>query len=523
VAGATFALFASTLGHGFVNWDDGVYVTANPFFHPITRDGILQLATGFYYYAYIPVTLLSHAMDVALWGFHPGGHHLTNVLLHAANAAFVLAVGLALLRARRGTDVDDASLVGLSIAALVFSTHPLRAQSVSWISDRKDLLCAFFLLPSLVAYLEFTRSEGRARTRWYAASLTLFGLAALSKSIAIAVPVLLLLIDGLWLRRWRDARSRTRLLLEKIPYALLSSVLVLASLGHATNPKRPYALSNLTGPESILVRFHTLGFPIEKTIVPLGLSPIYPRAGAGWMAASGALVLAITLLCAGWWRKGRPEPALAWSSYLLFLMPNLAGLSSGMEPVADRYSYLPSVGIALLAGGGLAAAWRRGGARRALAGTLGIALVLTCSRLTLAQTARWKSSIGLWESVVAGAPPRPDYEDAYVNLGAAYAEAGRPREAREALERAVAIDPGNAAALYNLGVMRYAAGEKENAAESFRRATRADPADARAFYNLAIVLDELGHAEEAMAAMKESARLGNPEAREALSAPSSRP
>jgi tetratricopeptide (TPR) repeat protein len=194
-----------------------------------------------------------------------------------------------------------------------------------------------------------------------------------------------------------------------------------------------------------------------------------------------------------------------------------------MEPVADRYSYLPSVGIALLAGGGLAAAWRRGGAWRALAGALGIALLLAFSRLTLAQTARWKSSIGLWESVVAGAPPRPDYEDAYVNLGAAYAEAGRLGEAREALERAVTIDPDNAGALYNLGVMRYAAGEKESAAESFRRATRADPADARAFYNLAIVLDELGHTEEAMTAMKEAARLGNPEAREALSAPSSRP
>jgi tetratricopeptide (TPR) repeat protein len=515
----TFALFASTLGHGFVNWDDGAYVTANPFFHPITRDGILQLVTRFYYYAYIPATLLSHAMDVALWGFQPGGHHLTNVLLHTANAALVLAVGLALLRPR----VDGASLAGFSLAALLFSTHPLRAQSVSWISDRKDLLCVFFLLPSLLAYLEYTRRRGTDARRWYAASFLLFALAALSKSVAIAFPILLLLIDGLWLRRARDPRGRTRLLLEKIPFLVLSAILVLTSLGHAMNPKRPYALTNLTGPESILVRFHTLAFPIEKTFAPLGLGPIYPRIGMAWMAASFALVLGITLLCVWSWWKGRSAPALAWASYLLFLMPNLAGLSSGMEPVADRYSYLPSITVALLAGGGLTMALRRGGAWRATAGAVGIALVLLLSRLTLAQTARWKSSIHLWESVVAGAPPRPDYEDAYVNLGAAYAEAGRPVEARRALERAVAIDPNNAAALYNLGVMRYAAGEKESAAESFRRATRADPTDARAFYNLAIVLDELGHAEESMAAMKESARLGNPEAIEALSAPSSRP
>jgi len=512
VAGAAFALFASTLGHGFVNWDDGVYVYANPLLHPLTLDRFAWIATHVYYYAYIPVTLWSHALDVALWGLDPQGHHLTNVLLHAANAALLLLVGVALLRSRRAE--GSHTLVGLSIAALLFAVHPLRAESVSWISDRKDLLCAFFLLPSLLAYLEAARRKSRSGRVWYAVSLTLFTLAALSKPVAITFPIFLVLLDGIWLRRVRP-------ILEKVPYLLVSSILVLVSFRQATNPKRPYALTHLTVPESILVRFHALAFPLEKTLAPFGLSPIYPRAGVAWLAASFALVLVITALCVWLYRQGHPAPALAWAAYVLFLLPNVAGLSSGMEPVADRYSYLPTAGIALLAGGALTMVWRRGGAPRALAATLALALVLALSWSARAQAARWKSSIRLWESVVAGSPPRRDYEDAYVNLGAAYAEAGRPREARVALERAVKIDSENAGALYDLGVLQYEQGDKESAAESFRRATRVDPRDARAFYNLAIVLDELGHSEEAMAAMKEAAQLGDAEARDAL-APLSR-
>ena len=289
VAGAAFALFAPTLGHGFVNWDDDVYVYANPLLHPPTFARLTWIATHVYYYAYIPVTLWSHALDVALWGLTPRGHHLTNVLLHAANTAVLFLAGLALVRARRA--ISSLDLAGLSIAAFLFAAHPLRAESVSWISDRKDLLCAFFLLPSLGAYLEAARREERGV--WDAASITLFTLAALSKPVAITFPILLLLIDRLWLHRGNSAR----LLLEKIPYLLVSSILVLISMRQATNPKRPYALTHLTVPESILVRFHALAFPIEKTLAPFGLGPIYPRVGIGWMAVSFLLVVAFTTLC----------------------------------------------------------------------------------------------------------------------------------------------------------------------------------------------------------------------------------
>ncbi|HXF58973.1 MAG TPA: tetratricopeptide repeat protein, partial [Candidatus Saccharimonadales bacterium] len=194
------------------------------------------------------------------------------------------------------------------------------------------------------------------------------------------------------------------------------------------------------------------------------------------------------------------------------------GLSSGMQPLADRYSYLPTIGIFLLLGGAFAAAWHRGGARRLLATALGALLVVGLASRTLAETGRWRSSIRLWESVIATAPGSREYVDAYVNLGASYVEAGRIPEARATLERAAAIDSSRADVLYNLGMVQYAGGERERAASSLRRATGANPGDARAFYNLAIVLDELGRGEEAMTAMREAARLGSRDAVEALNA-----
>src|SRR5258706_5465496 len=130
VAILTFALFSTTLSHGFMNWDDDVYVYANPAFHPLNAEGVARLASGFYYYAYIPATMLSHAADVAVWGMNPRGHHLTNVLLHTANAVWVVFPGLALLEARRGSRKGGdarrgaAGGVGVGIAAGTFARPP---------------------------------------------------------------------------------------------------------------------------------------------------------------------------------------------------------------------------------------------------------------------------------------------------------------------------------------------------------------------------------------------------------------
>ena len=213
VALATISLYSATLGHKFVNWDDDAYVYANPTVQSLSPRAVARLFSSFYYYAYIPVTMLSHAADVAMWGMKPRGHHLTNVLLHTANAVWVLFLGLALIASRRGTRArpgapgpatrhEVAAAIGMSVAAVLFSVHPLRAESVSWVSDRKDLLCAFVFLPGVLAYLQHASRRGTSGARpWYVASFVLFLLASLSKLIATMFPAVLLLLDWLWLER----------------------------------------------------------------------------------------------------------------------------------------------------------------------------------------------------------------------------------------------------------------------------------------------------------------------------------
>jgi len=520
VAAAALAVFAPTLGHGFVNWDDDAYVYANPMFHPITAEGVGRIVSHFYYYAYIPVTLLSHAADVAIWGLNPRGHHATNILLHAANAVWVLLLGLLLLRA----GPSPSALAGMSLAALLFGVHPLRAESVSWISDRKDLLCAFFFLPALAAYIQYARRRGSGREgSWWVVTFLLFVLAVLSKSTAVVFPFLALLLDWLWLRRPGDAAGRARLLLEKIPFFVVSLGIAALSLSQAPNALRAYAVSHLSVAEGYFFPFYSVIFALYKTLLPVHLEPIYPRVALGPMIACAVLVAAITALTVWQAFRGRPGPALAWLGYLLLLLPNVFGLSSGMQPVADRYSYLSTIGFFLLLGAAVSWAWERGGARR-LAAVAGCgALIAASAAATLSQSAHWRSSISLWEYVVASSPPRPDYADAYLNLGTAYAQSGRNADARRVLGRAAAIDPGRADVLENLGVIQYGEGDRERAAASFRSATLADPRLAVAFYNLAIVSDELGRNAEALEAMTRAARLGSRDALDALKSYKPRP
>src|SRR2546422_1034299 len=234
VAAITFVTFSHTLGHEFVNWDDDVYVYDNPVVRSLSPQRIWWLFSHFYYYAYIPVTMLSHAIDVVMWEMNPRGHHLTSVLLHSANAIWVLVLGLSLLRIASGFARSpgnrSATLMGMSFAAVLFAVHPLRAESVSWVSDRKDLLCAFFFLPGIVAYVKYSAAKGIASgRRWYLVSFFLFLLAVLSKPIAVTFPMVLLVLDWLLLGRKPPRTSVQSLVREKVPFLLISLLLTILS------------------------------------------------------------------------------------------------------------------------------------------------------------------------------------------------------------------------------------------------------------------------------------------------------
>jgi len=518
IAAIAFFTFRETLGHGFVSWDDDVYVYENPAFTRLSAQAVGLLLSSFYYYAFIPATLLSHAVDVLVWGMNPHGHHLTNVLLHAVNTAWVLALGVLLLRfsRRRGSTepVRDrtSAIFGMGIAAVLFAVHPLRAESVSWISDRKDLLCTFFSLPATMAYLIYSDRRGTANAgRWLLTSFLLFVLAVLSKATAVAFPIVLLLLD--WFRQ-RDDGGRFR---EKIPFLLVAAAVAALSLALSPHTKPSYAASHLTRIEGMLFPFYCLSFPLYKTLLPFHLGPIYPRIGFEWMIASLAVVGAFTTVGARLASKSRKSLLLAWLVYLLLLIPNVAGLSSGAQPVADRYSYLSTIALYLLLGAALSAGWERGGvARRVSIALSGGALAVLLVSLTIPQAAHWRSSTSLWEFVVAEFPVKRDYTDAYINLGVAYGQVGRRAEALGVLGKAVAMDPDNPKVLHNLGVISYHDGKRQEALECFRRACEVDPHPALAYFNRALVSEELGLYDEALASMVQAARLGSRDAQAAL-------
>jgi tetratricopeptide (TPR) repeat protein len=511
VAAIAFLTFRHTLGHEFVNWDDDVYVTENPALRSVSFQTIGWLFTRYYYYAYIPVTLASHAFDVMAWGMNPHGHHLTNVLLHTANAVWILILGGLLFQAgmapassRKG----HATMVGASLAAILFAVHPLRAESVSWISDRKDLLCAFFALPAVIAYLMSLRRESR---RWWLASFLLFVLAVLSKSTAVVVPAVLLVLN------WLQNRGIT--LRDKLPFWAVSLVVTAISL-KMTPPaiKLPYAMSDFTPLQSYLFPFYVLAFPLYKTLVPVGLSPIYPRIGLEWMVGALAAVAAITAGAILLASRGKRATLAAWAVYLLLLISYVVGLSSGLQPVADRYSYLATIPIFLFIGGGIALAWDRGGAWRLAPVGAATALIVLMVGPTISCAARWKTSISLWESVVAQSPPRRDYTDAYLNLSAALFHAQRYQEASAILAKAAVFDSSNADVYLNRALVLYAQNDSRDALECLRRATALEPANAKAFYYRALVSADLRLDEESVTSMLQAARLGSKDAQQALAA-----
>lgn len=519
VAAIAFLTFRETLGHGFVSWDDDVYVYENPAFTHLSPQSIGSLLSSFYYYAFIPATLLSHTLDVLGWGMNPHGHHLTNVLLHAVNAAWVLVLGVLLLRfSRRPTSTEPArdrtsAIFGMGIAAVLFAVHPLRAESVSWISDRKDLLCTFFSLPAAMAYLIYSDRRGAANAgRWLLTSFLLFVLAVLSKATAVAFPIVLILLD--WFRG-RDDGGRFR---EKIPFLLVAASVAALSLTLSPHTTPSYAASHLTRFEGILFPFYCLSFPLYKTLLPFHLGPIYPRAELEWMIAGLALVAAFTAAGVILGRKRRKSLLVVWLVYLLFLIPNVAGLSSGAQPVADRYSYLSTIALYLLLGAAMSAAWDHGGISRRFSIVLsGGALAVILITMTIPQAAHWRSSTSLWEFVVAKFPAKRDYTDAYINLGVAYEQAGRRAEALGVLTKAVGMDPENPKVLHNLGMISYHDGKRREALGYFRRACEVDPHPALAYFNRALVSEELGLYDEALTSMVQAARLGSKDAQAALS------
>jgi hypothetical protein len=502
---ATVMSFVNSVNAKFVNWDDDVYVTENPVVQELTPANIERMVSETHYYAWIPATLISHAFDFAIWGMNPKGHHLTNVLLHSFNAVLIFFLCLNLFgagqsdnrqhRARGSTSI----IVGSMFAALLFSMHPQRVESVAWVSGRKDLLCCFFLLWSLISYLRWKAS---GKDIWQVASLVSFAVALVSKPAAVAFPFVLILVD-IWCAEKTSARRDTIVanLKDKIPYFLLSALVTVITMVAAFGGTAD-VVSELNSIERILLPVYSLCFYLWKLIVPLDLSPVYPELESVLLYLSPVIVVAIGYGCLNLWRKKQWGLPIALIIYAVILLPTLVGLRTGMQPLADRYAYLSTIGLFAFVGGCIEWLWRKSAAsggklyqREALAIVLLMLTAMSAYR-TIRHTAIWNNSISLWSHALRYSPStegeyrnrapymKPNYLDARINLGTAFYAAEEKEKAWGHFESVLALDSCNADAHYNLGILLTEGGDQKSAEQAFARTIVCDPSYAKAYHNL---------------------------------------
>lgn len=476
---AVLAAYAPVLDADFVNYDDQAYVTENRHVNTgLGSDNLAWALVAFEAGNWHPLTWLSHQADCQAFGLRPRGHHATSLALHA------LASVLAFLALRRLT---GASLPSALVAGL-FALHPLNVESVAWVSERKNVLSTVFFFLTLWAYAAHARRPSRGRYLLVAAFLAL-GL--LAKPMLVTLPCVLLLLDVWPLGRLRPgsagAPARLRnLALEKLPLlglSLASSLLTVAAqrAGGAVTSLEAIPLSSRLG--NAVVSY--LGY-LGKAFWPVRLAVFYPHPGAALgstrVVLSALALLAITALAVGQLRR-RPWLLVGWLWYLGTLVPVIGLVQVGSQAMADRYAYVPLVGIFLALVFGLAElAGPR--ARGALAG-LAVVCLLVLGTLTLRQARLWHDSRSLFEHALQVTTGNYVAE---TNLGLVYAKELRWPEAIASFRRALAIRPSHAEARANLGVALAKTGRVAEAIPQLERALKLDPGSALTHANLGLAL-----------------------------------
>jgi tetratricopeptide (TPR) repeat protein len=492
---ATVAVYAPVGGYGFLNYDDRLYVVENP----LLRAGWSGAAQAFrapHHDNWIPLTWLSLALDYQLFGLEPAGYHWMNVGLHALGAAALL-LALARLTGALGRS---------AFIAAVFALHPLHVESVAWISERKDVLSGLFFSLALLAHAHRAeRPDSRARS---ALVLACGALGLMAKPMLVTLPGVLLLLDFWPLGRLRRADQRRRALREKFLLWVLSAGAAAAALaaqraaGATLGVEQlPFALRVQNAAESALAY-------LGASLWPTGLAAYYPHPGAAlsplWALACALVLLGITLAC---WRAARRQPwwLVGWLWYLGMLLPVLGLVQVGLQARADRYTYLPQIGLALaLAWGACQLVGPSLRAQRALAG-LALACLFALALASRAQLATWRDTRSLFEHALE--VTQGNYY-AHSALGAVELEAGRLAAAEAHYREAIRLAPGWAPPRLGLAYARVRRGDRAGALRLYREGLALDPAHAGGHAQLAALLLAEGQPEPARAEFERALALG---------------
>ena len=450
------------LHHSFLNYDDDDYVVANPNVHAgFTAASLKWALTNIDAAQWTPVTWMSHMLDYKLYGLNPAGHHLTNIALHAANACALFLV-LCWITGATGRSL---------VVAALFAVHSVNVENVAWVAERKTLLCALFSLATIAAYAWYSRRPNGKR---YGLTVIAFALALGSKSMAVTIPVVLLMLDFWPLGNWREHRvSKRRLIAEKLPLLAMALAVSLLTV-HAEDrgaaiTHSPLSMRAAHAVWSCVAYIWKLIWPMDLTV----LVP-FPLHGHPWWAVAGSAILLISItatVLVAW--KSRPYLAIGWLIYLVSIVPVSGIIPVGHSALSDRFLYTPEIGVFLLAVWGIADLLERAHIRGPVAGLLGLAAVAAYGSGTATYLPAWKNSLTLF-SRAERLSPAPDslIEN---NLGQGLSELGRAQEALPHYRLAAALAPDQPLPHYNLGNSLLAAGDAQGAATEFEIALRDSP------------------------------------------------
>ena len=521
----TWLVFGQTIRYDFVNYDDNEYVYANPeITSGLTPHGIIYSFSGRHARNWHPLTTLSHMLDCQLWGVHAGGHHFTNVVLHT------IAVVLLFLVLKQMTGAIWQS----AFVAALFAIHPLRVESVAWISERKDVLSAVFFMLTLGTYVHYARSPSLGR---YLTMSIMFALGLMSKPMLVTLPFILLLLDYWPLKRFTEGLSSKRLILEKIPLFTLSAAAGVATLflqrsSLAVVEKLPLVSRIGNGLVSCVIY-------VKQMIWPVGLAVFYPHPGDQlpiWEIGLAIVLLGMVSAGVIALRHKRPYLVTGWFWYLIMLLPVIGLIQVGSQGHADRYTYLPQIGLYLLVAWAITDALTSRLQRRILAVTACVAVIALAWRAQV-QASYWRNGESVWGHALAVTSGNfmahdglgeqlakrgrldeaidqfqkalsiaPGYREIETNLMLALTKKGRTDEAIAHLQALLKGDPNDAQMHYNLGNALQKKGDSQGAIAAYEKAISIQGRYPAAHYNLGIALDKNGQIEEAIAHYQEAVR-----------------
>jgi protein O-mannosyl-transferase len=523
----TFIVYLTSLKNDFVDWDDGLYIIENSHIRSFDLTFLKWAFFDFYASNWHPLTWISHAFDYAVWGLNPFGHHLTNIILHAINTYLVILLAIRLIDTAQGralqegtvtTKNERTTLIAAGVAGFLFGLHPLHVESVAWVAERKDLLCALFFLLSIIAYIKYALHDMRVSdqdspfssllNKEYLFSLGFFIAALLSKPMAVTLPIVLLILDWYPLQRMKTGNALRLTIMEKLPFFALSFISSMLTILAQKSGGAIATIDSLPVSVRMLVVAKSLIDYLVRMVFPFNLIPFYPYPQAGRVSfAHPAYILSIviltgfTLMCFFLAKKQKLWLSV-WSYFVITLLPVLGIMQVGSQATADRYAYLPSIGPFLLMGVAASQITARIDAQKKMQKALRVFIVaiaifimISLISLTLKQIRTWKNTTILWTHVIETSP---DVTNAYLNRAINFKRRGLLDKAIHDYKTAISLDPAGFIAHYNLGNIYLSEERIDDSIEQYQMALNARPDYAECHNNLGVAFNDKGWTDRAI-------------------------